>query len=188
MHGLIFDVFCQDTLNIAKVLNKASSSWGPVFLLQAAWYFCRSQHFLFNDMQWIKIVYGFLCAGRWFNRKFPDYFCCHLYQISAYVLTVDSIISIFTFYFLFWALTLESQSDCFVVLSCRFYYRTKRMPEQRQTRTPAKRGCCSRHCRACLCRRRAGRRRCSCCCPRRRRGACCFCTCPQPCQKGGWIG
>ncbi len=105
-----------------QVLNLASSSWGPVFLLRAARYFCRSPRFFLHNMQWINIVYGFWCAGRWFHRKFLDYFCCHLHQISGYVPTVYSIISIFTFYFLFCTLTLLSQSDCFVVLSYRWNY------------------------------------------------------------------
>ncbi len=38
--------------------------------------------------------------------------------------TVDSIISIFAFYFLFCTSTLDSQSDCFVVLSYRWIYST----------------------------------------------------------------
>ncbi len=38
------------------------------------------------------------------------------------MLTVDSIVSIFTFYFIFCTLTLQSQSDCFVVLSYRLDY------------------------------------------------------------------
>ncbi len=71
---------------------------------------------------WIDIVYGFWCAGQWFNRKFPDYFCCHLHQNLGYVQTVDSVVSIFTFFILFCTLTLQSQSDCFVVLCYRWNY------------------------------------------------------------------
>ncbi len=78
--------------------------------------------FFLHNMQWINIVYGFWCAGWWFNRKIPDYFYCHLHQISGCVPTVNSIVNIFTFYFLFCTSTLQSQSDCFVVLSYRWNY------------------------------------------------------------------
>ena len=55
-------------------------------------------------------------------ENFLIIFCGHLYQISGYVPTVDSIVSIFAFNYLFWASTLESQSDCFMVLTYRWNY------------------------------------------------------------------
>jgi hypothetical protein len=64
------------TPNIPKVSNIASSAWVSAFFLRVA----RSGHRAFFSsyhgipMQGINIVYGFHCAGRWFDGKLPDYF------------------------------------------------------------------------------------------------------------------
>ena len=99
--GLIFDIFCvyfQDTPNIAKVSNIASSAWGHVFPLLAAQYFCRPRHYFFITCNELTLLMDFSVQVDDLIENFPDYFCSHLYQI--YVPTVDSIVSIFAFYFL----------------------------------------------------------------------------------------